>query len=61
MSEAEAMTDVVADTAPVTPAPVDDRRSKVLAEYRKTLLAHKEIDNKVRQSELPSCMRLVAS
>ena len=30
----------------------DDRRQKVLADYRKTLLAHKETDGKVRKSEL---------
>lgn len=41
--------------APAAP-PVDPevaRREKVLAEYRKVLLQHKEVDGKVRQSELP--------
>jgi len=27
----------------------DDRRTKVLADYRKTLLQHKEVDAKVRR------------
>jgi len=37
-----------------TPSPTaeaEDRRTKVLAEYRKTLLQHKEVDAKVRSSE----------
>eukprot|EP00966_Prymnesium_polylepis_P122125 2822989-Prymnesium_polylepis.1 len=34
-----------------TGAPDDDRRSKVMAEYRTTLLQHKETDAKVRSSE----------
>ena len=32
-------------------SPEDERRQKVLAEYRKVLLAHKETDAKVRKSE----------
>jgi len=38
------MADIPTGTAPAE----DDRRSKVLAEYRKTLLQHKETDAKVR-------------
>merc|ERR1719502_1612319 len=34
---------------PTPPNPEEERRNKVLAEYRKTLLAHKETDAKVRQ------------
>ena len=33
------------------PAPADDRRASVLADYRKVLLQHKEADAKVRSSE----------
>ena len=33
------------------PAPADDRRASVLADYRKVLLQHKEADAKVRNSE----------
>ena len=44
-----------------TPAPADDRRASVLADYRKVLLQHKEADAKVRSSECPrrdvSCSR----
>lgn len=39
--------------AETAPAPTDDRRASVLADYRKVLLQHKEADAKVRNSELP--------
>jgi len=32
-----------------TAAPGDDRRSKALAEYRKKLLEHRELDEKVKE------------
>lgn len=35
-----------------TGAPTEDRRVPALADYRKTLLQHKEIDAKVRSSAL---------
>ena len=37
--------------AETAPAPADDRRASVLADYRKVLLQHKEADAKVRSSE----------
>jgi len=40
--------------AETAPAPADDRRASVLADYRKVLLQHKEADAKVRNSE---CLR----
>jgi hypothetical protein len=56
----EATTPAAASTpvAPAAPAapPVDpavERRNQVLADYRKTLLQHKETDGKVRQSAWP--------
>merc|ERR1719240_1421554 len=45
-SGAEATTPVVATPGP---SPEEERRNKVLAEYRKVLLQHKETDGKVRQ------------
>ena len=41
------------DEAPAPPPPVnpeEERRNKVLAEYRKVLLSHKETESKVKQS-----------
>ena len=40
--------------AETAPAPADDRRASVLADYRKVLLQHKEADAKVRSSECQS-------
>ena len=37
--------------AETAPAPADDRRASVLADYRKVLLQHKEADAKVRSSK----------
>jgi hypothetical protein len=61
MADDAPMTDAAAAPAPAetaaaapAPPPVDPevaRREKVLAEYRKVLLQHKETDGKVRQSE----------
>ena len=41
------------DTATGAAPEQEDRRSKVLAEYRTTLLQHKETDAKVRSSASP--------
>ena len=57
MAEGESMETDASPSASPAPAPApapnpeEDRRSKVLADYRKVLLQHKETDGKVRQSE----------